>query len=218
MAAKKKNNSVSSTNNFVKVTPYSASTKGKPNPNDKPGPWDNIARGTKTAGKIAYEVSGAGDVKRFVQNPSLKTAGSLALTVGAYAAGPIIKGAVAAKAVKASSAVMKTQEVRAAAAALAAKDATRTVRAYKGAGVVETAAKSKLGMTGIKTFTTGKNPNAVAAGVRKAVEKEAVGAAKKVVAQNAKKVAAAKTAATAVASAKAGSTASTYKQPGKKKK
>ena len=218
MAAKKKNNSVSSTNNFVKVTPYSASTKGKPNPNDKPGPWDNIGRAAKTTGKIAYEVSGAGDVKRFVQNPSLKTGASLAFTVGTYAAGPILKAAAVGKAVKAGNKIMKTQEVRAAAAALAAENATRTVKAYKGAGKIATAANKDIAMTGIKTFTTGKNPNAVAAGVRKQVAMDAKAASKKVMKDNTKKIAAGYLAGGATVVAKGSTTASTYKQPTKKKK
>jgi hypothetical protein len=75
---------------------------------DKPGPWDNIARGVSIGGKVVYEVSGAGDVVRFAKNPSRKNAASLGLTIAAYAGGPALKAAAAGRAVKASMAAQKS--------------------------------------------------------------------------------------------------------------
>jgi hypothetical protein len=83
----------------------------KPASKDKPGPWDNIGRGLTTAGKVGYEVSGAGDAVRFVKDPSLKNAAMLGLTVAAYAAGPAAKSAQAAKTLKAINAVNATRNV-----------------------------------------------------------------------------------------------------------
>ena len=185
---------------------------------NKPGPFDDIARAAKTVRNVGYEVSGAGDVMRFARNPSLKTAASLGLSVAAYAAGPAAKAAQGARAAKAAQTVRATKGVRAAEAAKKASSSTRVVKAYKGAGTVTTKAGSKANMTGIKTFSTGKNPARAAASTRSAVEREARTAGARSAARNQKKVTRGKIAAASLASAKGASTVSTQKQKQKNNK
>ena len=190
----------------------------KPVSNDKPGPWDNIARGMNTAGKVAYEVSGAGDVKRFAQNPSLKTAASLAVTVAAYAAGPAAKAAQAAKVAKAAKAVNATADVRAAANAAKAANTTRVMNATKGAGVVTTKGGKALPMTGVKSFSTAKSPTRAAASTYSMVNRQAAQAGAQAGAKAQKNVLLGTSFGGAIALNKGGTTISTQNQKKNQKK
>jgi hypothetical protein len=185
---------------------------------DKPGPWDNIGRGLKTAGKVGYEVSGAGDVARFAKNPSLKNAASLGITVAAYAAGPAAKAAQIAKAAKATKAVRATADVRAAAAATRAAKTTRVVNATKGAGTVTTKSGKALPMTGVKSFSTAKSPARAASSTYSMVNRQAIQAGKKAGAKAQKNVVAGFGAGGAVAVAKGSTTVSVQNQKNKPKK
>jgi hypothetical protein len=189
----------------------------KPASKDKPGPWDNIGRGLTTAGKVGYEVSGAGDAVRFVKNPSLKNAAMLGLTVAAYAAGPAAKSAQAAKTLKAINAVNATKNVRVAKAVLDAKGVDKVVRATKGMGTLTTKGGTKLPISGIKTFATAKNPANVAAGAAGSVRAQAYKAGAAASAKAEKNVTRAKMVTVGVAGAKAGSTVSTQNQKNKNK-
>jgi hypothetical protein len=196
---------------------------------DKPGPWDNIGRGLKTAGKVGYEVSGAGDVARFAKNPSLKNAASLGLTVAAYAGGPALKAAVAGRAVKAGMAAEKAV-LSTKAAKLAKPVAEKSMQFTRPAGakalnvpkgnLVQSSGK-KVAVSGFEKATTAKNVNRVMAGRSSAVNAKADRVGKAVVKETMKaaapKIKAARTAGVALAGSKAGSTVSTEKQKNKKK-
>jgi hypothetical protein len=213
MAPKKKPQSSVDLNRSKKpaVKPVSKSS-------DKPGPWDNIGRGLNTAGKVAYEVSGAGDVKRFAKNPSLKTAASLGITVAAYAAGPAAGIHKAVKVAQAAKAINAGADARAAQAALKAANTTRVVKATKGAGTVTTKSGKALPMTGIKSFSTAKSPARASASSYSMSSRNAVQAGKKAGAKAQNKVVAGYGAGVTVASTKAGTTISTQNQKPKKKK
>jgi len=201
MAAKKVSKKVSSPNYQGSLADYKKSVSS-----------NNSNSAAEIAKTVAYEVSGAGDLMRFVRNPSLKTAASLGVTIGAYALGPAAKAAQAAKVANAVRAVNATADVRAANAAIQAAKTSRVVKATKGAGVVTTKAGTKLPMTGIKSFSTAKNPARAAASTRVVVGKEAQAAGASAAASMQKVVTGGKIAGASVASAKAGSTVSTQKQ------
>jgi hypothetical protein len=190
----------------------------KPKGIDWNGSLADFKDAVEIAGKVAYEVSGAGDVVRFAKDPSIKNAAALGLTVAAYAAGPAAKAAQTAKALNAFKAVEATSNIRAAAAAADAIKTSRVVAATKGAGTITTKSGVALPMTGIKTFSTAKNPVRAAASTRVVVTKEAEKAAATVASSMQGKVTAGKVAGAAVASAKAGSTVSTQKQKNKNKR
>ncbi len=192
-------------------------TPAKKPSGDRPGPWDNIGRGLKTANKVAYEVSGAGDVKRFAKNPNLKTGASLAITVASYAAGPAAAGLKAVKVAKAAKAVNAGADVRAAAAAVKAANTTRVVKATKGAGTVTTKSGKALPMTGIKSFSTAKSPARAAASSYSMSTRKAAQAGKNAGAKAQTKVVAGYGVGGAIALNKGGTTISTQNQKKKKK-
>jgi hypothetical protein len=166
---------------------------------------------------IAYEVSGAGDAMRFIRNPSFKNAAMLGVTVAAYAAGPAAKAAQAARVANTMRAVNATADARAASAAARAATTNRVVRATGGAGTITTRGGTALPMTGIRTFSTAKNPVRAAASTRVAVANEAQAAGMGAAASMQRLVTGGKVAGASVASAKAGSTVSTQKQKNKKR-
>jgi len=171
MAAKKK--SPQSSNAAEKRVMNNKPKSTKPKSGDKPGPWDNIGRGLKTGERFVREVTGVADVERFVTKPSAKTAASLAITAAAYAAGPIAKASQTKKAVQAAQDITRTMEARAAVAAANAAKTDRVVKATKGAGTLTTKSGKKLPVSGMKSFSTAKNPNRAAASTRVQVSKEA---------------------------------------------
>ena len=192
--------------------------KKKPATVKPKGLGDDIGRGINMAGKVVYEVSGAGDAVRFAKNPSLKNAAMLGLTVAAYAAGPAAKAAQATKAIKAAEAINATSKVRAAQAVVNAAKTEKVVKATKGAGTLTTKSGTKLPVSGMKTFSTAKNPASVAAGARGSVRAEANKAGNAAFSAAEGRVTRSKIAAASLASAKAGSTVSTQKQKNKPKK
>ncbi len=106
------------------------SNPGKPvkkKSKNNPGPFDDIGRAAKSVGKsavkvvktvntvtkdpkklakVAYEVSGYGDLKRFGQKPTARNAAALGVTIASYAAGPVLKGIKTAKVAQADYALM----------------------------------------------------------------------------------------------------------------
>jgi len=178
----------------------------------------DIGRGINMAGKVVYEVSGAGDAVRFAKNPSLKNAAMLGLTVAAYAAGPAAKAAQAGKVIKATQAVSKTADVRAAAAAVKAANTSRVVKATKGAGTVTTKSGTALPMTGIKSFSTAKSPARASASTYSMTQRQAVQAGKDAGIAAQKNVTRGYSAAGAMVVAKGSTTVSVEKQKNKQKK
>jgi hypothetical protein len=193
-------------------------TPAKKPSGDRPGPWDNIGRGLKTAGKVTYEVSGAGDVKRFVKNPNLKTGASLVITAASYAAGPAALGFKATKVANAAKAINAAAPSRAAAAASKAANTTRVVKATKGAGTVTTKSGKALPMTGIKSFSTAKSPARASASSYSMSSRKAAQAGKNAGAKAQNKVVAGFGVGGAIALNKGGTTISTQNQKSKKKK
>jgi hypothetical protein len=205
---------------FVAPAPKTA-----PKSQDKPGPWDNIGRGLKTAGrginlagKVVYEVSGAGDVERFARNPSKKNAAMLGITVGAYLAGPAAKVAQTGKAIKAARGVNAGLDARAAANATKAATTSRVVKATKGAGTVTTKSGKALPMTGINTFSTAKNPARSAASTYSMGSRQAAAAAQAARLKAQKNVIAGFGLGGSVVVAKGSTTVSVENQKNKKKK
>ena len=182
------------------------------------GLGNDIGRGINMAGKVVYEVSGAGDAVRFAKNPSLKNAAMLGLTVAAYAAGPAAKAAQAGKVIKATSKVAATADVRAAAAAVKAANTSRVVKATKGAGTVTTKSGTALPMTGIKSFSTAKSPARASASTYSMVQRDAVQAGKDAGLAAQKYVTRGKMAGGGMVIAKGTTTVSVEKQKNKQKK
>jgi hypothetical protein len=138
---------------------------------------------------VVYEVSGAGDVMRFKRDPSLANFAWVAFDIATLAAGPVAKARGLTKAVEAAKAINAGADVRTAAAVKKALTTDRVVKATKGTGTVTTKSGKALPMTGIKSFSTAKNPKNVASGVKGAVAKDvraAVKDAKSVASANAK--------------------------------
>ena len=204
-------------------------TPAKKSSGDRPGPWDNIGRGLKTAGKVTYEVSGAGDVKRFAKNPSLKNAASLGLTVASYAGGPALRAAAVGRAAKAGFAAQKAVlSTKAAKVGLPIADksmkfASKTTSsgAKTTVGKLVTQSEKSIPVSGFAKATTPKNVNRVKAGRAAAVNTQATqagkDAAKKTMKAAAPKIKAANTAGIALAGSKAGTTVSADKNKKKKK-
>jgi hypothetical protein len=205
-------------------------TPAKKSSGDRPGPWDNIGRGLKTAGKVTYEVSGAGDVKRFAQNPSLKNAASLGLTVASYAGGPALRAAAVGRAANASFAAQKAVlSTRAAKVGLPIAEKSMKFSRPAGAkalnvpkGNLVQASGKKVAVSGFEKATTAKNVNRVQAGRAAAVNIQATKAGKVAAKQTMKaaapKIKAANIAGIALAGSKAGTTVSADKNKNKKKK
>ena len=192
--------------------------KKKPATVKPKGLGDDIGRGINMAGKVVYEVSGAGDAVRFAKNPSLKNAAMLGLTVAAYAAGPAAKAAQAGKVIKATSKVAATADVRAEAAAVKAANTSRVVKATKGAGTVTTKSGTALPMTGIKSFSTAKSPARASASTYSMVQRDAVQAGKDAGLAAQKYVTRGKMAGGGMVIAKGTTTVSVEKQKNKQKK
>ena len=195
-----------------------ATMAAKKTSKNKPGPWDDIARGVSISGKVVYEASGAADAVRFAKNPSLRNAANLGVSVAAYALGPAAKAAQAAKAAKAATAVRAGMGARVASNVAKAATSQRVVKAYKGAGTVTTKSGKALSMTGVKSFATGKNPARVAASTRAAVSAEARAAGAAASAKAGKNVTRAKVAGGAIVGAKGGATAERERNKGRNKK
>jgi hypothetical protein len=188
----------------------------------------DIGRGINMAGKVVYEVSGAGDAVRFAKNPSLKNAASLGLTVAAYAGGPALKAAAAGRAARAGLAaekvVLKTQAASLA-RAIPEKSMKFSTMAHRGdkipVGKLITKSGTSLPVSGFAKATTPKNINRVTSGRIAAVNAKADKAGKAVVKDTMKaaapKIKAANTAGVALAGSKAGTTYSTQKNKNKKK-
>ena len=154
---------------------------------------------------------------RFARDPSLKNAAMLGLTVAAYAAGPAAKAAQSTKAIKAAQAINAQSKIRAAQAVAAAAKTEKVVKATKGAGTLTTKAGTKLPVSGIKTFSTTKNPASVAAGAKGANRVKANKAGDAAFSDAEGIVTKSKIAAASLASAKTASTVSTQKQKNKPK-
>lgn len=180
---------------------------------NKPGPWDNIGRGFKTFNKVVYEVSGAGDAKRFAKNPNIKNTASLAATIVTYAAGPALKGVQAARTALAVTGITRQMEARAALAAANATKDTRVVKAYKGAGALNTKAGTKVPVSGIKSFETGKSPTRAAASTRSQVTRDAADAGKKAYAKAQRPVTAAAATTASLVTGKTASTVTAQNRP-----
>ena len=205
-------------------------TPAKKPSGDRPGPWDNIGRGLKTAGKVTYEVSGAGDVKRFAKNPSLKTGAFLGLTIASYAGGPALRAVTASRAAKASFAAQK-KVLANKAAKVGLPIAEKSMKFSRPAGAkalsvpkgnLVQASGKKVAVSGFEKATTAKNVNRVQAGRAAAVNAEATRegklAAKRVTDAASRKIKTADTAGIALAGSKAGTTVSADKNKNKKKK
>lgn len=192
--------------------------KKKPAAVKPKGLGDDIGRGINMAGKVVYEVSGAGDVKRFVKNPSLKNATMLGITVASYAAGPAAGIYKAAKVANAAKAINAGADIRAVAAATKAANTSRVVKATKGAGTVTTKSGTALPMTGIKSFSTAKSPARAAASSYSMSTRNAAQAGAKAGAKAQTKVVAGYGVGGAVALNKGGTTVSVQKQKNQIKK
>jgi hypothetical protein len=196
---------------------------------NKPGPWDNIARGVSIGGKVVYEVSGAGDVVRYAKNPSRKNAASLGLTIAAYAGGPALKAAATTRALKASMAAQQSV-LATKAAKVAAPIADKSMKFTRSPGakalnvpkgnLVQPSGKT-IPVSGFEKATTPKNPNRVQAGRAAAVNMQAdqagYEAASRVMRQAKPKIQAAKTSGVLLAGSKGGTTYNTQNKKKNKK-
>ena len=194
------------------------------------GLGNDIGRGINMAGKVVYEVSGAGDAVRFAKNPSLKNAAMLGLTVASYAGGPALKAAAAGRAARAGLAaekvVLKTQ-----AASLARAIPEKSMKFTRPGGaksmnipkgnLVQSSGK-KIPVSGFEKATTAKNVNRVTSGRIAAINAKADKAGKAAVKDTMKaaapKIKAANTAGGALAVAKGSTTVSVQKQKNQIKK
>lgn len=204
---------------------------------NKTGPWDDIGRGVKkfndamrVVNKVTYEVSGAGDVERFVKKPTAKNAAMLGVTIAAYAGGPAFKAGAAAKAGKAAiaaeKAVLATQKASLA-RPIAEKSMTFATKLAKTGekiptGKLITKAEKSLPVSGFVKATTAKNVKRVTAGRIAAVNAKAdrVGKAvvKEAMTKAAPRIAANTTAGKLLAGSKAGTTYVAAQKKNNKKK
>jgi hypothetical protein len=183
MAAKKKNESSLKKQNAVNEIAK------------KKAVMNSLGKGGSGLGRIAYEVTGAGDLKRFVKNPSLKNATNLAVTAASYAAGPAIKAAAKGRALKAGYAAEKSvMQTRAAALSKPVKDKSMSFTRKYVPGVGPVPSGSLVSQTGRSTpvsgfakATTPKNINRVTSGRNAAVNMKADRALKSTIASEMKK-------------------------------
>ena len=125
-----------------------------------------LGKGGSGLGRIAYEVSGAGDLKRFVDKPSLGNARNLAFTVAAYAAPGIAKATKSAIASKVASGGSKAVTAKSTAAALKASNATKSIKPLGGTTQVTTRGGGSMAMSNVSKITVKKSPARAAASSR----------------------------------------------------
>lgn len=154
-----------------------------------------LGKGGSGLGRIAYEVTGAADLKRFVKNPSLGNARNLAITAASYAAGPAIKAAAKGRALKAGYAAEKSvMQTRAASLSKPIKDKSMSFTRTRVPGIGPVPSGKLVSQTGrsvpVSGFakaTTPKNPNRVISSRNAAVNMKADKALKSTVANKMKK-------------------------------
>jgi hypothetical protein len=125
-----------------------------------------LGKGGSGLGRIAYEVTGAGDLQRFVKNPSLGNARNLAITAAAYAAPGVAKGIQSGAAMKAAKGVMAGKETRAAAAASKALSKSRVIKPLGGTANMTTRGGGQVSMSNISKIVVKKSPARAAASSR----------------------------------------------------
>jgi hypothetical protein len=214
MAAKKKTSQKSSIISAPKKTQSSLKKQNVVNEINKgKEALNKLGKGGSGVGRIAYEVTGAADLKRFVKNPSMKNATNLGVTIAAYAAGPALKAAAASKALKAGYAAEKSvMSTRAASLArpIPDKSMTFTRKYVPGIGPTPTGnlipkTGKALPVSGFTKATTPRNVNRVTSGRNAAVNIKADNALRSTIAREMKRAAPAIRAGQAAGIAVAGS-------------
>jgi len=177
-----------------------------------------LGKGGSGLGRIAYEVTGAGDLKRFAKNPSLKNAANLGVTVAAYAAPGIAKGVQSAAAMKAAKSVQATKQMRAASAASRAASTSRVIKPLGGTAQATTRGGGSMAKSNISKIVVKKSPTRAAASSKAATNRATWEAAQTAAIRKEPLVTRAKMAASAVAGGKAVSGQNANKQNKKNKK
>jgi hypothetical protein len=161
-----------------------------------------LGKGGSGLGRIVYEVSGAGDLMRFVRNPSLGNARNLAITAAAYAAPGVGKVIQSSRALKAAGAVRASAPARATAAAERAATTTRNIRPPFGIANATTRGGGSMSMSGISKISITKSPARAAASSLANSSRAAVKAGKNTMIANQRLVAGGKGAAAVVGGSK----------------